>query len=107
MEYSLRYDVPSIAASVEQCKTEIIAAIEKEGERQWELFSQYSRKLYDVTASKERAGVSTKTLEEFLTYQNPGTAQQGYQFNVSIEDNGVYRVAYVWFRARYVSGANF
>lgn len=107
MEYGPRYDVSSIASSVEQCKKEIITALSKGADYQWELFSQYSRQLYDVTATKEKAGVATKTLEEFLNYKNPGTGQQGYKFNVSVDDDGVSCVAYVWFRERAVTGAWF
>ncbi|WP_166674941.1 hypothetical protein [Pseudomonas helmanticensis] len=90
----------------------IKSALANHSEYNWEVFSEYSRKLFTMTAvPAEKPGVATMTLKEFLNYEDGKGSDvklTGYSFNVSVcDDSGALGVAYVSLRQHTTGGANF
>jgi hypothetical protein len=112
MEYGGRITASSLANSELECERVIKRALDSNSEYNWEVFSEYSKKLFNMEASPaETPGIAMMTLKAFLNYGD-GTGRDvglgGYAFNVSVDDgSGAPRVAYVSLRQHTTGGAYF
>ncbi|MBV4547676.1 MULTISPECIES: hypothetical protein [Pseudomonas] len=112
MEYGERITASSLANSERECESVIKRALDSKSEYNWEVFSEYSKKLFNMAAvPAEKPGINTMTLKAFLNYGD-GTGRDvglgGYAFNVSVDDgSGAPRVAYVSLRQHTTGGTYF
>jgi hypothetical protein len=112
MGYGGRITASSLASSERECEGVIKSALADNSEYNWEVFSEYSKKLFNMKAVPAgKPGVDTMTLKAFLNYgdvtgRDVGLA--GYAFNVSVDDgSGALGVAYVSLRQHTTGGAFF